>query len=359
MKEFLRIIALGLLWPALYSRCEEAFTTERFYFVSDGNRLSGLLDTPIDAEPTATIVLVHGYGSTNVVAQNWYYDMRARFASHGLAFLIWDKPGCGESEGVFDINQSVQSSAVEVADAIRELRLRDVPSSDRIGLWGISRAGWIAPLAIEADPSISFWISVSGTEDKENFKYLLETNFRIEGRSAEETERLVSAWQSSFDTLRKGGTYDDYLDADRNLRKDPFYQYLTNGGNPWDRNGFLKEQKRYLSGEIEVDEETGLMIYVPQFRETLNAINMPVLAMFGEKDSNVDWRKTVALYKETIGKNPDASLTIKTFPDGNHVIQKCETGGVREMNESGGRASYSDGYYETMINWMQEHGFAR
>ncbi len=332
----------------------ELFKTEPFEFTSNGKKLSGFLDVPSQTAASGLIIFVHGYGSTNVVEGNWWYNFRVEFAQLGFSFLIWDKPGCGTSEGDFDINQPVASSANEVVDAIKALRLRNVPGSENVGLWGISRAGWIAPLAISKDPTIAFWISVSGTDDKENFKYLLRENFLIEGRSAEETEALVAEWQKSFDILRLGGSYADYLAADENLRNDSFYQYLTNYVKPLDEVSFRREQEKFRSGEINVDEETGLMVYVPEFEKILNAINCPVLAIFGEKDTNVDWRKTMRLYQKTIGKTPGANLTIKTFPDGNHVIRKSETGGIREMNQAINSAPYSEGYLETKLRWLED-----
>ncbi len=331
----------------------EFFETDTIEFRSSGKRLSGLLDVPNNVEAVGFIIYVHGYGKTNVVEGNWYYSFRSRFAKLGFSVLIWDKPGCGASEGEFDIDQPVSSSATEVVDAIETLRLREIPGSEKVGLWGISRAGWIAPLAINKDPTIAFWISVSGTDEKENFKYLLQQNFHIEGRSAEESELLVSEWQNSFDALRSGATYETYLDADQNLRADPFYQYITNNSQPYDKPTFMQEQERYLSGEIQVDEETGLMIYVPEFEKVLNAVNCPVLAIFGEKDTSVDWRKTLKLYQQTIGRNPGAKLTIKTFANCNHSMRKCETGGFREMIESINYSPYCDGYYDTMISWLK------
>jgi len=77
-----------------------------------------------------------------------------------------------------------------------------------------------------------------------------------------------------------------------------------------------------------------------------------VLAIFGEKDRNVNWRNTVALYSETIGKNPNASLTIRTFPDGNHNLQQARTGGLREMLQASEHRA-SDGYYEAMSDWLR------
>jgi pimeloyl-ACP methyl ester carboxylesterase len=305
-------------------------TTQRFDFVSNGNRLSGFVDVPAGGVARATIVIVHGYGKTDVAGRTSYYDLRSRFTQLEISTLVWDKPGCGESQGTFDANQPVESSAREVLDAIRHARESKLPGSQKIGLWGISRAGWIAPLAITQDPTIAFWISVSGTDDKENFPYLLESNLRIEGRAEAEITLLLGEWRRGFEIMGRGGTFEDYLAATHTLRRDPFMVFLS-GGKDEDEAAFRAEQKQFLSGAFQVDEATGLMIYVPHFVHMLARVNVPVLAIFGEKDRNVNWRNTVALYSKTIGKNPSANLTVRTFPDGNHNLQQARTGGLREM----------------------------
>lgn len=334
----------------------EVLQTEPFEFEVHGNKLVGLLDRPVDRDPVATIIFVHGYGATNVVEGNWRYDLRSRFARIGITTLIWDKPGCGASEGEFDINQPVQSSAEEVVAAVRALRRRRIEGSETIGLWGISRAGWIAPLAMQEEDSIAFWISVSGTDDKENARYLIESNLRIEGRSESEVQKLVSEWQASFNTLWKNGTYRQYLDASPNLSTDDFMHFMGWGGHVTEQE-FLEYQKKFQTGELSVDARDELMIHVPDMRKILASIDKPVLALFGERDTNVDWRKTAELYRETIGANPAASLTMRTFPDANHILRQCETGGVREMSEQAGDTPYADGYYESMLSWLIEHGF--
>jgi hypothetical protein len=75
----------------------------------------------------------------------------------------------------------------------------------KIGLWGISRAGWIAPLAMAQHPGIGFWISVSGTDDKENFPYFIESNFRIEGRSEVQIRRVAEADQLVSEVMNVRG----------------------------------------------------------------------------------------------------------------------------------------------------------
>lgn len=61
------------------------------------------------------------------------------------------------------------------------------------------------------------------------------------------------------------------------------------------------------------------------------ALDADVLALFGAEDSNVDCRRTRALCDRTIGANPDATLTMRTSPNGNHNIHRAATGGLKAM----------------------------
>ena len=88
-------------------------------------------------------------------------------------------------------------------------------------------------------------------------------------------------------------------------------------------------------------------------------LDIEVLALFGEKDTNVNWRKANALYESTIGQNPNATLTVHTFPDGNHIINVTETGSVREVEGTPhGAGTKCKGYYETQIEWLRKHVLA-
>ena len=119
---------------------------------------------------------------------------------------------------------------------------------------------------------------------------------------------------------------------------------------------FAADQAGFATGELQADPETGLMIVVPDFEKLLSSLDVPVLALFGEKDTNVDWRSTAALYRRSLGS---ADLTIHAFPEANHILKRCTTGGVREMQEMPWDAPYVEGYYETMSDWLIERGFAR
>jgi hypothetical protein len=359
------MIRKGLAWAALVlallacgrALAEAPMASADFDFVSGGHTLSGVLDQPTGREARALVVFVHGYGPTDVRGWHAFEDLRTRFAALGIASLVWDKPGQGRSEGAFDIDQPVASSAQEVLDAIAEARLRKVPGAQRIGLWSVSRGGWIAPLAMARDRGIGFWISVSGVDGLETFPYMLASNLRIEGRSEEEVAALSGELMRGFAITSGGGSLADYLAATERVRHDPFMLRFTGGTPEVDPAAFAAQQRRFASGEAQVDPESGLMVYVPGFDALLSGLDVPVLALFGEKDMNVDWRRTRALYARTIGRNPAASLTVRTFPDANHNLHRAATGGLREMEEMTERVP-SEGYYEAQVEWLRERVLA-
>ncbi len=324
--------------------------SEIFEFECEGVKLNGILNTPEKHPPKGLVLIVHGSGQTNAVEQEWHYDVRELFVRTGYAVYMWDKVGCGKSGGTFDYNQSVQSSAQEVIAAIRALQEQDIPGSNSIGLWGISRAGWINPLVINQFNGIKFWISVSGTDDKENFGYLLENNLRINGHSEDSISLLVEEWKNGNLVSHRGGSYEECLEATTHLRQNSFFLRFT-GGVMTEEN-YYRYQKS--SVDQKMDAESGLAIYIQDFDSLLSQITCPVLALFGEKDLHVDWTKTKLLYENTLGRNSD--LTIKIFLDCNHNMFTCKTGGFYEFQDHKLPRVRCEGYLNAMEDWLQAKG---
>lgn len=329
--------------------------SEPFEFQFEGKTLIGLIEKPKNKESKAIIIIIPGYGKTNFVEGEWYSNLRSTLVSDGLTVCFWDKMGCGNSDGEFDAQQPVSNSAEEALVAIEEIKKRKIIGYEKIGVWGISRAGWICPLINEKFP-IDFWISVSGTDDKENFGYLLKSNLIIVGKEEKEAQRLYESWMLGHQVFCTNGTYEEYLEAIQPLRKDSTCQQLFGYTNEADfseeaKQKYLQDQQSYTSKGY-FDEASGLWVYLDDFDETLSKINCPVLALFGENDSQVDWRKTKKLYEETIGENPNSELTTKVFQNCNHSLQKCVTCAYQEdLSALGWQAC--DNYYETMEAWLR------
>ncbi|MBX2872185.1 MAG: hypothetical protein KTR30_08795 [Saprospiraceae bacterium] len=332
---------------------------EHFEFQFEENTLRGLIEKPKDSPAKAIVVLIPGYGPTNYVEGNWYASLRNQLVDFGLAVVFWDKMGCGGSEGDFDINQPVQSSAEEALIAIKKLQKQPEYESLKIGLWGVSRAGWICPLIIDQHP-IDFWISVSGTDDKETFGYMLKSNLIIHGKTEKEAQSLYDAWAEGQRVFYTGGTYEAAEAATRPLDQDSLCRALFGYGKEPTKPKAEREKEYYHDQERFTkkgffDGSSGLWVYLLDFDKTLSRISCPVLAIFGENDSQVDWKRTKTYYEQHLGQQSADQMEIKTLPQCNHNIQKCDSCGFKE-DLSKYQWQACPGYYETMKQWLEKQG---
>ncbi|MEM7372127.1 MAG: alpha/beta hydrolase [Bacteroidota bacterium] len=323
---------------------------QRFEFEFEGHVLNGVLNLPEKNPSKGLVLIVHGSGKTKAVEQEWYLDVRMQFVQSGYVVYMWDKQGCGKSEGSFDANQAVHNSAEEVIAAIHSLKQAAIPGADNIGLWGISRAGWINPLVIQQYKDIRFWISVSGVDDKENFPYLFTENLKIEGVPQDSIDLLVEEMRKGTKICHEGGDFDAYLKATPHLRRNRFWNRFNHGAIT--EENYNNWQAYFVTQELEV--ASGLMVYIQDFESILSQVDCPVLALFGEKDRNVDWAKTKSLYERTLGQHTD--LTIQSFPDGNHNLFQCKTGGLYEIEDDGLGWKRCEGFLKAMEDWLLEKG---
>jgi uncharacterized protein len=139
---------------------------ENVEFVSHGVRLAGSIVYPSDGPAKAAVVFVHGSGK-----QARDLDLARRFAQAGIAALVYDKRGAGNSGGDYEAEQSVSGMNIalladDAAAALTKLAGHPASKGVRVGFAGISQAGWIAPLAAEKTPLAKFLVMWSGPVTK-------------------------------------------------------------------------------------------------------------------------------------------------------------------------------------------------
>jgi pimeloyl-ACP methyl ester carboxylesterase len=353
-KEAISTIIFYLLTLNL-SLAQEYARTDTFKFVFERKMRVGVIDYPIDKKPKSLVIFVPGDGKT-ILDFGLPKDLRSHFVQMDLSCCVWDKPGCGKSEGVYDDRRTVQNEALEFITAIEELKRQKAAGSNNIGLWRISRGGWIAPLIMEKEKSIAFWISVSGVDGEDNNTYLLEKNLLIQGMREDSVKLLISEYRTGNRLFWQGSSYEDYIGATKNLYENTLFKKLH--GDRYSKDEYIKDQAEAMK-KYRFDNETASIIIVPDFSEILKKIHCPVLTIFGEKDSQVDWQRTLALYKNTIGANPDSKLTVKTFPNCGHPMLKSKTCGIDYEDLKLYNFQPCDGYYEAISQWLEQHGFIK
>jgi pimeloyl-ACP methyl ester carboxylesterase len=147
-------IAVVLSWacqPAATPTAASAAPAANTGFFTNGNvRLSYRLDLPTASGPVGAVVFGHGSGQQTKDSCRFLAD---GFLERGFATLCFDKRGVGQSTGQFvavgarDSIPVFEDLASDIAAGVAFLRTRTEIDPQRIGLAGVSQAGWIVPIA--------------------------------------------------------------------------------------------------------------------------------------------------------------------------------------------------------------------
>ena len=205
MKRLLLLTALFL--NSIYAYSEE-YKIDQVKFVSHGDTLSGSIVFPKNGDVNSAVVFVHGSGK-----QTRNLHWAKRFASQGIAALVYDKRGVGLSGGDYESKQSVSEKNIRLLadDSIAALKVlssheqtKDLP----LGLTGISQAGWIIPLAAEKSKDVDFMVLWSGpickvSEEDIYSKYTAD----LDGKK-------VPTYEEALKSRKENYIWPDFLGAD-------------------------------------------------------------------------------------------------------------------------------------------------
>jgi len=121
-------------------------------FPSHGDKCSAWLYLPGGVVKPSLVVMAHGFGGLRNCGLEPYAEL---FADHGLAVLLFDYRGFGESEGTPRQLISPRRHVEDYHAAVTWARgLKDI-NSEKIALWGSSFSGGHAIVVAAQDPNIA------------------------------------------------------------------------------------------------------------------------------------------------------------------------------------------------------------
>jgi pimeloyl-ACP methyl ester carboxylesterase len=316
--------------------------TERVTFKSGGLSLSGLLVKPDGKAPYPAIVVLHGSGRADGVHDLPVYRIHASaFVQKGMAVLVYDKRGTGDSEGDFG-TASYQDFVQDAVAAVRFLRSRGDIDPVRIGLLGTSEGGWLAPEVAATAGETAFIINKCGSPLSWQETVLFEI------------ENELAAAGVDHDTIRQA----------LELRTRMWKYYVAVVANGAQASGAERAainaelaalKKRQDSKSIglpaslqEYDAKAyALLASKVSYDPTpfLQQLDVPMLWVFGEKDVNVPTAMSVAAL-DRLKNEFRSDITTKTYPRVGHSLMDWKN------LRSGG---YVDGYLDSISDWATEH----
>ena len=265
-------------------------------FRSGTATLAGTLSLPPGSGKHAAVAFVHGSGPT---VRAYLPDLSAMLLRHGVAVLVYDKRGNGQSGGIYPgaspTAGAIDTLARDAAAAARFLAAQPEIDRTRVGLTGQSQAGWIVPLAASREPAVRFLVLFSGPA----------------------------------------------VTADEN----DLYQDLAGEG----------ERPPTPMSEEAIDAEVlkqgpGGFDPIPSIRK----LKIPALWLYGGKDTFIPPRLS-ARRLAPIAAESGRDFTVADFPNANHALVETTTGLTSEMLRSD---TFAPGLFASVGAWLADHGLA-
>jgi hypothetical protein len=128
-------------------------------------------------------------------------------------------------------------------------------------------------------------------------------------------------------------------------------ELLENEPNTKIPNGMTKED--FVSMQVN-QISSPWMVYFMKFNPatTLEKVKCPVLAVNGEKDLQVPPKENLIAIKNALTKGGNKNVTIKEFPNLNHLFQECETGSPNEYGTI--EQTFSPIVLEEITKWIKK-----
>lgn len=251
-----------------------SFLVEEEVSYQSGNvSLSATLIKPLNSQQFPAVVLISGSAGEGQMTRETTRNMGYFFAKNGVAALIYDRQGNGKSTGKKDRILPMDLLAKDAAAGANYLLSRKDVQKNRIGFYGLSQGGWVAPYAANIFSKAGFIVVLSAP-----------------GITPDEQDLFVK--ENTIDKNAKSGA-DSASNAQANAKQ---------------------------VSEVSKDEA------IPGFSHFNSLpywekITVPVLAIYGGADKIVPAEKSQMLIENALKKAQNNKYSFRIFPNANHSIK--------------------------------------
>ena len=309
---------------------------EQVFFQQADAKLSGTLILPPSKGRKPAIILLHGSGP---LTRNSFGPYPHFFSSLGLAVLIFDKRGTGESTGLridASTGTAMKSSyypddlANDVLAALNFLQQHKDIDPERIGLWGSSEGGMLATYVASKSKDVAFAINSSGFMEPlwETLQYQVEPVLRDVKEPKEVIQRQLSFVELWLQVAKTGKGWEQFKQQEAELIK-------TDGFS------FFQSRGEYKSLEEIRWDWNHVLTFNPQ--HALGKVTCPVLGLFGELDSVTPAFRTAENMRRVLTEAKHKDFTIKIFPGAGHSLSELPT-----------KSRMAPGVFETLSSWITD-----
>lgn len=267
-------------------------------FANGNLKLAGTMLLPGGPGRHPAIVFLHGSGAEGRWANHW---LARKFVERGFVALIYDKRGVGQSSGDWQ-TANFDDLAADAVAAIRFAQAQPEVDPRRIGIYGHSQGGTIAPLVAERAGDVAFVIAASGS-----------------GLKPVDLERYSVGNSMGIPSL----TGSDKADAEGFLN-----EILDVAFNGKDRAALdamsikLADRPWYFELPSRTNSYWAFSHAIADYRplDHWRRVRAPVLLVFGARDARVPAKESTDAIERALRSAGNRRVARHTYPDANHTF---------------------------------------
>ncbi len=322
------------------------YQVEEVTFENGDVTLAGTLTIPRGDGPFPAAILVSGSGPQDRNEEIFEHKPFMVLADHltraGIAVLRYDDRGVGKSTGVF----AAATSEDFMGDALAGLDFlagKERIHNKKIGIIGHSEGGMIAPMAAARSNKVAFIVLMAGTGVPGDQILVRQLGLISEaaGAPAATVAAIQTEQRKALDLILAGAAPEQVRDQTRKLVQ-------SQVGNL--ENEDMEAAINQTLERLQAPWFRFFLAYDP--RNDLKKLKIPVLALGGEKDLQVDPKQNLPEIEKALQEGKNQDFTIVELPGLNHLFQKAESGLVQEyytLTETVNPAAL-----DTIRDWIME-----
>ena len=314
-----------------------------------GIKLAGTLTLPQEEGIYPAVVLVSGSGPQDRNEELLHHKPFLVLSDHltraGIAVLRYDDRGVAESDGVFS-GSTTFDFASDAQSAVAWLRQQK--EIGRVGIIGHSEGGIIAPIVASEDKELDFIVLLAGTGVRGDELLMKQTELISISMGTEKDKRARAQKLNRM-------VYDLVLDVED---KDELTKALDKLVDDVWEEGYAElfpvpekdTAKMYLIDEVVDDWMLTFMRLDPALY--LEKVTIPVLAVNGDKDLQVEIQQNLTAIREALERAGNPDFTTIEYEGLNHLFQHSETGNVNEYIKL--EETFAVEVMEDIVEWILE-----
>ncbi len=270
-------------------------------FRSGDLRLAGSLFLPATSGPHPAVVVVPGGAGVSRASNRAYYGWGDLLSRWGFAVLLYDKRGCGESEGEWR-SASFDALAGDAVAAVDFLRARDDILANHVSLLGRSQAGWIIPMVATQTQVASLVLIAAPAVDPATAELqVIEHEFRDDGYSEAVIKDALTHMRLYFYVVRTGRGFEELVHSSKAVNEQPWGDFVYRVEKPeelrWWRLVDNHDPRKYLRGGLP-----------------------PTLALYGGHDLVIPPIENAEKLRRLLAEG-GTPVTLRVYPEGDHRIE--------------------------------------